>query len=72
MSENIVDFTGSTLIPTPPDKVLDKAKEQLKKVVVIGVTMDGEFYFASSHSDGGDVIWLLEVAKTRILRAGGV
>lgn len=63
-----------TWLPTPTthdipaDKMIDSAKDQdLKGVVVIGWDKDGEFYFASSFADGGDALWLIEQAKLALL-----
>lgn len=42
---------------------------ELASVIVIGRTQDGEFYFASSKSDGGDVLWELETARLKLMGA---
>lgn len=42
---------------------------QLERVIVIGRTADGEFYFASSKSDGGEVLWELETARLKLMGA---
>ena len=38
-------------------------------IVAIGFKNDGEFYFASSLADGGDVLWLMELAKRALMDA---
>lgn len=42
---------------------------QLQRIIVIGCTADGDFYFASSKSDGGDVLWDLETARLKLMGA---
>ncbi|MBR0682756.1 hypothetical protein GXW74_19850 [Roseomonas eburnea] len=61
-----------TRLDVPAERVLSCAMEAgLEKAVVVGWTAEGEFYFASSLADGGEVLWLLEMAKKRLLEAGG-
>lgn len=50
-----------------PDDVLDRCKGDLETVVVLGRTMDGEHYLASSLTDPGQVLWLLEQCKLLLL-----
>ncbi len=73
---NIVKFpyhprAAITDKPIPVKDVLLAAdRANLKETVVIGFREDGEeFYFASSEADGGTVLWLLEMAKKRLLEA---
>lgn len=78
MSDNIVQWPITPKInytngKVPVNDVLagaDRAK--LTETVVIGWDKDGQFYFASSEADGGGVLWLLEMAKKRLLEAGEV
>lgn len=65
----VLELPVVTSLDIDTERVLDKAKEQLREVIVIGVTHEGEFYFASSKSDGGDVLWNLEQAKLKLLGA---
>lgn len=67
MTAQILDFNGITTLDLDPDRVLAKAGGNLRGVVVLGYDQDGDFYFASSYADGGDVLWLLEVAKKKLL-----
>lgn len=69
---NVVNLGCITRLNLPPDRILDAAKGQLTQVFVIGYTEDGTLYAASSHADGGDALWLLEHAKTRLLQCGKV
>lgn len=64
---NVVRFTGITKLDEPCDRILEDAtKANLDEVVVIGYAA-GDFYFASSVADGGTVVWMLELAKKRLL-----
>lgn len=70
MSEtnNVVEFDGITSLDIPPPRIFAKAAgAKLESVVVIGFQEDGNFYFASSMADGGDALWLLELAKKKLL-----
>ena len=62
----VLDFDGLTRLALPTEKVLDGARE-LKSVVVLGYDADGEEYFASSIPDGGDILWLIERLKKRLI-----
>jgi hypothetical protein len=64
---NVINFTGITKLDLPVDRVLDAAKETLEGVVIMGWTTDGEEYFASTYSDGGTVLWLVERMKKMLL-----
>lgn len=69
---HIVDLPIVTDKSSLPEQVLQSAaQESFEQVMVIGFDADGEFYFRSSEADGGRVLWLLEVAKKRLLEAGG-
>lgn len=69
---NVVQFGGGTLGAIPPDNVLQGAVGRMKDVVVIGVDLDGDFYFAQSgRSATADelavVVMWLERAKHRLI-----
>ena len=67
----IIEPSFVTLLDIPTERVLRKATDsELKTAVVVGWDADGDFYFASSVADGGDVLWLLELAKKKLLEAG--
>lgn len=68
MADEVINFPGVTRLNLPPDRLLEGAKGQLEQVIVIGYDLDGQEYFASSHADGGDVLWLLERCKLHLLR----
>lgn len=68
MTADIVELDTITSLDIPAERVLRKASEaDLKSVVVLGYDEDGEEYFASSLADGGDVVWLMERAKMKLL-----
>lgn len=70
-NDKIVPFPGVTRLDIPPERVLCGALENVfDKVVVLGYTEEGEEYFASSVADGGDILWLLERAKQRLMTVG--
>ena len=64
----VVDLPVITCLDLDPDRVIDRAKGKLARVMVIGVDKDGEEYFASSCADGGVCVWDLERAKLKLLR----
>lgn len=68
MTDKIHILETITRLDLPVARVLDKAKEELEDAVVIGWDKEGDFYFASTKADGGDVLWLLELAKKNLMR----
>lgn len=65
---NVVDIGCITKLDLPADRILAKAQAAgLETAIVIGVDKDGDFYFASSAADGGDVLWWIEKAKLALL-----
>jgi hypothetical protein len=50
------------------ERVLQAAIEAKPNfVIVIGQDADGDLYFASSKSDGGEVLWWMEKAKLALM-----
>lgn len=70
MSAKIIPLGGVTRLDLPVDNILDKAKERLDSVVLMGWDKDGELYFASTIANGGDVLWIMEKCKAALLQAG--
>lgn len=64
---NVRIFTGITPFDMPPDQMLEAAIGALDSVIIIGYAKDGEEFFSSSLADGGDVLWLLERTKSKLL-----
>ena len=73
MADNVIPLGNITKLDQPTDRVLDGCKGNCTAgVVVLGFDDDGDFYFVSSIADAGEVIWLLEMAKKRLLEVGEV
>lgn len=52
------------------ERVLNGAMTaMMQRVMVIGIDADGDFYFASSKSDGGSVLWDMETARLKLMGA---
>jgi len=69
--DNVHHFNGISRLPLPPANVLAWAMEaNLKSAVIVGWTSDGDLYFASSEPDGGECLWIMELAKKRLLEMG--
>ena len=67
--DNVVELPVVTTLPIPCERVLRKAIEaSLGEVLVIGMVEDGSLYFAGSHGEIGNALWLLERAKNELLR----
>ena len=64
---DVVNLGCVTKLDLPPDRILEQAIGQLEGVVVLGYDKDGQEYFASSYADGGDVVWLMERLKKKLL-----
>jgi len=67
MTDNIIPLNGLTKLDLPIDRVLDAAKGELEGVILIGYDIKGDEYFASTYADGGDILWLIERLKKRLL-----
>lgn len=64
---NVVRFTGITNLDLDPNLVLQEAIDELDGVVILGYDKDGDEYFASSIADGGEVNWILDRAKAKLI-----
>ena len=70
--DNVIVLPVPTRLDVPVERVLGAAMAaEMETAVVIGWAANGDFYFASSAGDGGDVLWLLEVARKKLMEAGG-
>ena len=66
---DVVDLPVVTRLDLEPKRVLAAAgKVDLATVIVIGLEANGDEYFASSEPDAGNVLWLLERMKLKLLR----
>jgi hypothetical protein len=69
-ADNVTTFPGVSRVTTPVPKILAAAAgARLEDVVVIGWRQDGEMYFASSQSNGAEVLWLLRQAEHELIGA---
>lgn len=67
----VTPFDGLTKADLPIKRVLKAAKNNCREgVVVISFDEDGELYFASSFGDGAKTLWMIEMAKKRLLDDG--
>jgi len=65
---NIIDLPVVTILDLPPEKIITRAEqESFENVLIIGWRDDGSFYFSSSAADDGDVLYLLELAKKKLM-----
>lgn len=64
----VVDLGVITTLALDPERVIESAKGKLERVIIIGRTLDGKEYFASSDPDGGTALWDMERAKLKLLR----
>ena len=65
----VVDLGAVTSLDMPAERVLEGALAQnLESAVIIGCRDDGSFFFASSVADGGSVLWLMEIARKRLMQ----
>lgn len=64
---NVIQFNGITRLNLDPDVVLENNKGKLAGLVILGYDKEGGEYFSSTYADGGEVLWLLERMKLRLL-----
>ena len=62
----IIPFSGWTKLPIPVETVLDAAKN-CAAVLVLGWDEAGEFYAAASMAERGELLWLVELFKHKLL-----
>ena len=60
-------MSNVTRLNLPVDRILEGAIGKMESLIIIGYTKEGNEYFASTYSDGGDVLWLLERCKQDLL-----
>lgn len=66
---NVINLPIITRLDIEPKRILNSAmKSDLDSLVMIGFTKEGEFYFASNRGDAGTVIFLMEMAKNKLLK----
>jgi hypothetical protein len=66
---NVVDLPVITSLPIDTKRILAKAAErEFERVIVIGVTKEGDEYFASSDPDGGTILWDMERVRHALMK----
>jgi len=67
--KNNVEYLDTvTRFDIEPSRILASALESgMSVAVVIGYDNDGQFYFSSSTADGGNALWLMAIAKRKLL-----
>lgn len=64
MTAKIIDFPGMTILDLDPKKVLAAVpSEEIENLILIGMTKDGEFYYAGTTSHVPTMLWYLECFK---------
>ena len=64
---NVIDLPVISTLNSDPDRILERAKGQLENVMVLGWNKDGDFFFGSSIANGPECLWLLELARKRLM-----
>lgn len=68
--DNVVFFPGITIDDIPSERVLKAALEKtLKHVIIVGRKEDGEWYHASTSAHIPSILWMLECAKSDLLKS---
>lgn len=69
---NVIILPVVTTLDIPAERILGQAiVADLKEAMVLGHDKDGNFYFAATFGDGGNVLWLLEKARIAIMKTTG-
>ncbi len=70
--ENVTKLVPVVPEDLPSKSILGNAIETgLTSCLIIGYEKDGTFFFSSTMADGPEALWLLEMAKAKLLLAGG-
>jgi len=64
---DVVEFRGNKNINKTPDEALKEAMGEMTDVFILGYDHDNRPYFSSTTSDGGDLLWLIEMFKKMLL-----
>jgi hypothetical protein len=67
MTAKIIPFGGITRLDLDPDIILENLKGKFEGFVIVGLTPEGDEFFASTYADGGTALWLLERCKKQLL-----
>lgn len=70
LADNVKMFPGITPNDYDANFVLElSARQPLKTAIVIGEYENGDFFFTSSIAGGPECLWLLEMAKLKLMKA---
>lgn len=61
----VVDF--NTQGDVPVERVREAAGDSCEKLLCIGIDKNGDSYYASSFSDGHQMLWMIEQFKAKLL-----
>ena len=64
---DVVDLNVGTTLDLSAEKVLEEAKADFEKVVVIGVDKDGSLSIRSSVADGAEILLYLKVGEHTLM-----
>ncbi len=67
MTAKILNFTGDTTVDLEPNVILEAACDKLDQALILGWTVDGDLYMATTTSQIEEMLVLLERAKQVIL-----
>jgi len=65
----VIPIGGVTRLDLPADRILENNIGEFETLIIMGWDKDGNEVFASSISDGGEIIWLLERMKKILLES---
>ena len=60
-----VDFWTSQDVPV--ERVRESAESECEKLLCIGIDKNGNPYYATSFSDGQEMLWMIERFKAKLL-----
>jgi hypothetical protein len=64
----VIEADIPTTLDIPVERVLAQAdRAKLEAAVVIGFLPNGDLFFGSSTGDAAEILWLLEVAKKKLM-----
>lgn len=65
---DVIELDVITRLDVPVSRVIETASSSnLESVFIAGYDEDGNYFFASSMANGAEAVWLLEMAKKRLL-----
>lgn len=65
---NVINFPGKPTDDIDPNNVLEGAKDQCQKVLVLGFDEDDLLYVAASFANVGELLRIVEIFKMKLIR----